>query len=330
MGSTTILEFVRFAHGIWNAPAPLVSAIAERHPAARITSPRDQDEADRLLPDAEVVLGWAVQERNFATAKRLRWVHVTAAGVGSLLFPAMVESDVIVTNGRGLHSEAMAEHTIGVLLAFVRKLHLARDAQRERRWAQEPLYHEPPAFGRLAGGTLLVVGLGAIGSAIATRAAALGMRVVAVRKRPAADPAPAHEQHPIAELPRLLGEADAVVLAVPLTPETGKLIGAAELARMKASAVLVNLGRGRLVDEAALIDALRDGRIAGAALDVFETEPLAETSPLWEMPQVILTPHVSGFGPAYWERALAMFEDNLDRWLDGRPLVNVVDKRAGY
>ncbi len=325
-----VLEYVRHADGVWNAPAELVDALAARYPAVRFSSPRDTAEIDALLPEADVVLGWAVSEGNFARASRLRWVHVTAAGVGPLLFPAMVESDVQLTNGRGLHADAMAEHTLGVLLAFARKLHLARDAQRERRWAQSALWQESPPFRRLSGTTMLLVGLGAVGGAIAQRARALGIRVIAVRKHPAVDPAPADVQVGIDALADHLGEADWVVLAVPLTRDTGRLVDAGVLARMQPEAVLVNLGRGRLVDEAALVAALREGRIAGAALDVFEAEPLDSASPLWNMPQVILTPHVSGFAPAYWERALAMFEDNLGRYLDGRPLANLVDKRAGY
>jgi phosphoglycerate dehydrogenase-like enzyme len=261
---------------------------------------------------------------------RLRWIQVTAAGVTGMLFPELIESAIIVTNGRGLHAVSMAEHTLGVILAFVRKLHLARDAQRERRWKQSELYAAPPPFGELAGGVLGLVGLGTIGSAIAARARALGLTVKAVRKHPAREPAPADEQWGLDRLPDLLSRSDWIVLAVPLTNQTRGLIGSAEIARMKQSAVLVNLGRGQLVDEAALIAALTRGRIAGAALDVVEREPLATESPLWTMPNVILTPHISGLGPRYWERAVQLFAANLRRFLAGEPLVNVVDKREGY
>jgi phosphoglycerate dehydrogenase-like enzyme len=236
----------------------------------------------------------------------------------------------VLTNGRGLHAVSMAEHALGLMLAFARKLHLSRDLQHARRWGQVGLWTEPPPFGQLAGGTLGLVGLGAVGSALAARAAALGMRVLAVRPHPQADPAPAHEQWGLERLPALLERADWVVLAAPHTGATRGLVGAAELARMKPGAVLVNLGRGALVDEPALVAALRAGRIAGAALDVVHEEPLAADSPLWELPNVILTPHVSGLGPGYWERAVAQFEGNLERYVAGRPLENVVDQRAGY
>jgi len=328
--SLTVLEFIRDPEAVWNLPRRLVEGLEREFPSVRFLAPLDRAEADRLLPAADVVFGWAVRAENFALAKRLRWIQVGAAGVGPLLFPALVESPVILTNGRGLHAASMAEHTLGVMLAFVRKLHLARDAQRDRRWLQRELWSEPPAFGQLAGATLGLVGFGAVGTAIGVRARALGLTVVAVRRRPAPDPAPAHEQWGIERLPELLARADWLVIAAPHTPETRGLIGRAELARMKSGAVLVNLGRDALVDQAALIEALEHGRLAGAALDVFEHEPLDPESRLWSLPQVIVTPHISGLGPRYWERSVELFAGNLRAFLAGQPLVNVVDKRAGY
>lgn len=325
-----MIVFIRDRDGVWSLPAEHVEALARRFPQVRFDSPPDREAADRLLPEADVVYGWAVRERNFALARRLRWIHVSAAGVGSVLFPALVESPVVLTNGRGLHSDAMAEHAIGVLLSFARKLHLARDAQRERRWVQRELWTGPPPFGALEGSTLGLVGLGAIGRAVARRARALGMTVLAVRRHPDGDPAPAHEHWGLERLDELLGRSDALVLAAPLTAESAGMLDRARLARLRPHAVLVNLGRGALVDEDALIAALRSGAIAGAALDVFRDEPLPASSPLWDMPQVLVTPHVSGFGPRYWERAVDQFAANLDAFARGAPLANVVDKRAGY
>jgi phosphoglycerate dehydrogenase-like enzyme len=326
---TTVLEFLRDEEGVWTVPAGLVRDLGRRFPAVRFVSPPDRAAAERLLPEADVVYGVLVREENFGLARRLRWIHVSAAGVGSLLFPALVESRVELTNARGLHAVSMAEHALGLMLGFARKLHLARDLQREHRWDQVGLWAGPPPIGQLSGGTLGVVGLGAVGSAVAERATALGMHVIAVRPHPAG-PAPAHEQWGLERLDEMLGRADWVVLAAPHTRATRGLIGAAQFGRMKPGAVLVNLGRGALVDEPALIAALRDGRIAGAALDVTREEPLPAQSPLWDLPGVVLTPHVSGLGPRYWERAVDQFAENLERFLAGRPLLNVVDKRAGY
>lgn len=328
--SLRVLEYVRSGDGVWNLPRSHVDALAARFPDVRFDVPRDAAEADRLLPGADVVLGFAVRRDNFDQAARLRWIHATSAGVGSLLFPELVESPVRLTNGRGLHATAMAEHALAVLLAFARKLHLARDAQGERRWTQEALWTGTPPFGQLDGATLGLVGLGAVGAAVAVRARALGMRVIAVRRRPAEPPAPADAQWGPERLDEMLAAADAVVLCPPLTPATRGLLDAARLARLRPHAVLVNLGRGALVDEPALVEALRAGRLAGAALDVTREEPLPAGSPLWSLPQVILTPHVSGLGPRYWERAMDQFADHLRAFLDGRPLPNLVDKRAGY
>jgi phosphoglycerate dehydrogenase-like enzyme len=325
-----VLEFVRYDDGVWNLPRAHVDALAAEFPSVSFDSPADRAAADRLLPEADIVLGWGVRRANFASARRLRWIQLTAAGVGGVLFPEMVESPVVVTNARGLHAVSMAEHALAVMLMFARKLHLARDAQRRRHWSQDELWLEPPPFGQLAGSTLGIVGFGAVGRALGERARALGSRVLAVRRHPAGDPAPAHEQWGPERLPDLLQRSDWLVLAAPLTPATRGIIGPPELALMPRHAILVNLGRGALVDEAALTGALTEGRIAGAALDVFQEEPLPEASPLWAMPQVIATPHVSGFGPRFWERTCELFARNLRRYLAGEPLENVVDKQAGY
>jgi phosphoglycerate dehydrogenase-like enzyme len=326
----SVLEWVRFPNGIWNLPPEFAQQIPQHLPHVRVFSPATREEAEALLPEADVVLGFAVRPANFARAARLKWIHSTAASVTGVLFPELVASDVQVTNARGLHAEAMAEHALAMMLAFARKLHHARDAQRVREWTQASMWEDAPAIGSLAGSTLGLVGLGAIGSAIAVRAKAMGMHVLAVRRHPAADPAPADEQWPVSRLGELLPRVDWLVLAAPHTPQTERLIGRGQLALMKPSARLMNLGRGALVDEGALIDALRERRLAGAALDVFEQEPLPRTSPLWDLPEVILTPHTSGLGPRYWERAMAQFTANLERFIAGEPLENVVDKRAGY
>ena len=330
MERLTVLEYVRDPEGVWNLPPQLLADLRAGFPEATFHSPRDRSEVERVLPETDVVFGWAVRASNFALGARLKWIHVSAAGVAALLFPELIESEVMVTNGRGTHALAMAEHTLGVMLAFTRRLHLARDAQAAREGVQNRLWTEAPSFGQLSGTTLGLVGLGSVGTAIAVRARALGVRVLAVRKHPALDPEPADAQWGIGQLDALVAASDWLVLAAPLTPETRGFMDAERLARMKPGAVLINLGRGSLVDEPALIEALREGRIAGAALDVFETEPLPHSSPLWSMPNVIATPHISGLGPRYWERSADLFARNLQAFRVGRPLENVVDKRAGY
>jgi phosphoglycerate dehydrogenase-like enzyme len=326
--SLRVLEWIRHRDGIWNLPASQLEELSGRFPDVRFESPPTREEADALLPEADVVLGFAVRRENFASARRLRWIHTTAAGVEWMLFPELVESEVVLTSSRGLHADAMAEHALAVMLAFTRRLHEARDAQRERRWTQLELARA--GFGELRGSTVGIVGFGHIGRAIGATCRALGMHVLAVRRHPEADPAPAHEQCGPEGLHELLRRSDWVVLAAPHTRESEKLIGEAELAVLKPGARLINVGRGALVDEPALVRALAAGRIAGAGLDVCTEEPLPEASPLWAMPQVILTPHVSGLAPRYWERASEIFARNLRAYVAGSPLENVVDKRAGY
>jgi phosphoglycerate dehydrogenase-like enzyme len=330
MASPCVLEFVRSREAVWTLSERFVEELKREFPDLLFLSPRDQDEADERLPEAEIVLGWAVTRKNFHRASRLRWIQVTAAGVGHQLFPELIESPVVLTNGRGIHGIAIAEHTLGVMLAFARKLHLARDAQHERRWAQLPIWQDPPPIGELGGTKLGLVGFGAIGQALAPRAMSLGIEVTVVRRRPQHDPMPGVTQWGKDRLPELLERSDWVVLATALTQETKGLIDRAALARMKPSAILINVGRGSIVDQDALVEALENGRLGGAGLDVTHPEPLPADHPLWTFPNVILTPHISGVGPRYWQRAMDIFRHNLHAYLKGEPLMNVVDKQAGY
>jgi phosphoglycerate dehydrogenase-like enzyme len=329
MPALTVLEYVRDPAGAWTLPPALLEDLRRAFPDVAIVSPPDRAACDAALPDADVVLGYAVRPHNFASARRLRWIQLTAAGVGPALFPELVASEVVVTNGRGLYSDAMAEHALGLMLAFARRLHLARDLQREKRWGHLTL-RDGAGFGTLEGTTLGIVGFGSIGAALARRARGFGMRVIGLRRTPAAPPDPADAQWPLGRLRELLAIADWLVLAAPLTADTEGMIGAAELAAMPRHAVLVNLGRGALLDEEALAAALAAGRIGGAGLDVFREEPLPDSSPLWSLPNVIVSPHVSGLRADLWPRAIALFARNLAAFRAGRPLENVVDKRAGY
>jgi phosphoglycerate dehydrogenase-like enzyme len=265
----------------------------------------------------------------FARAGRVRWIHTSAVGVGGLLRPEVVASPVVVTNARGLHADAIAEHAIALLLALRRGLHVAARRQATADWAQ--VESSTRVVRPLSETTLLVVGLGAIGARVARLGAGLGMTVTGVRRDVSAPP-PEGVTHvvPAEALGDALPGADAVVLAVPRAGSAGPLLGVAEIARMRRSAMIVNVARGTLVDETALADALRSGRIAGAGIDAFPREPLPADSPWWGLPNLIVTPHAAALDGDYWTPVVDLFLDNMGRFRRGEPLRNVVDKTRGY
>ena len=283
-----------------------------------------------MIRGADAAFSSQIHQPHLAAAPGLRWIHSPAAGVGGMLYQEMRQSPVVITNSRGLAANTMAEHAIAVTLALFRRLHLAVRRQAERTWAQDEISASPPNRS-IAGARVLVVGLGAIGTTAAARYSGLGAHVTGIRRRPeGAKPPEVSEVVGPDRLLDLLPNTDVVFIAAPQTAETKRLIGVKELDAIKRDAVLVNVSRGGLVDEAALIDALRSGRIGGAALDVFEHEPLALDSPLWALPNVLITPHTSGFRPDHWDAATDLFAENLRRFEANAPLLNVVDKEAGY
>lgn len=293
---------------------------------AVVTATRQGDFSGPLEGVEVVMLPWGIPpeaRQAILELPTLRWVQTISAGVDAAVIAALRDRDVVLTNASGIFDRPIAETVLTYILMALKRMPEYAALQRERRWRK--LAH------REAGGlTVGIVGLGSIGSEVARLCRALGMRVVALRRHPDRGAAPVDALWPPERLDDLLAEADFVVLAVPLTPETEGLIGAAQLRRMRPEAWLINIARGAIVDEPALIQALQEGWIAGAALDVFATEPLPPESPLWSLPNVILTPHQSWSTPHLQEREAALFLDNLRRYLNGEPLLNVVDKQRGY
>jgi phosphoglycerate dehydrogenase-like enzyme len=260
-------------------------------------------------------------ERILGSTPRLRWVHYTGAGVEHLLVPGFVRRRLVLTNSRGAHTSAVAELALALLLALAKGLPARVHAQREHRWTQQ-------LSNGLAGATVVIVGLGSIGSAVARAVRGLGMHVIGVRRTPR----PARgvdEVVAFADLEHVLPRARYLVICCPETSETRGLIGERELNLLPRGAYLVNVARGSIVDEAAMIDALRAGQLAGAGLDVFAHEPLPEDSPLWDLPGVLISPHYPNVQG--WEReTVQRFIDNAQRFLDGQPLRNVVNRQRGY
>jgi phosphoglycerate dehydrogenase-like enzyme len=289
-------------------------------------------EALAAVADAEVYFGHGLSPQLFAAAPRLEWVHTAAAGVASLLFPAMKASRVRLTNSAGVMGDTIAEHVLGGVLYLLRRFDDAVRLQDRRQWDKLGFARADTTIRELNECRAVIVGTGGVGSAIGWRLAALGVRCVGVRRRPELG-APRGFDRVVgpealeAELP----SADVIVLATPLTTETGTLLTGPRLDCLPPRAIVVNVARGALIDESALIDRLARGSLRGAVLDVFREEPLPPTSPLWGLRQVLLTPHVAAVSPRrFWERELELFLDNWVRYRRGDPLRNVVDKDAGY
>jgi len=284
----------------------------------------DRETLERIV-DVDAVFGATVRPDQLAAARQLRWIHSPAAGIGNMLFPEMITSPVLMSNSRGNSAATIAEHAVGVTIALLRDFPLAFSRQLERVWAQDE-FNAGARIRMLRDSRVLVVGFGSIGREVGRAMSALGAQVVGIRRSQPTLPQVTTFEHLHEELPL----ADVVIISAPQTKETTHMIADAEFAAMKPGAVIVNVSRGKLIDEAALVRALERGRLRGAALDVFEHEPLAADSPLWTRNDVLITPHVSGFQARHWPDAAALFAENLRRFESGRPLLNPVDKAAGY
>ncbi|HEY2924170.1 MAG TPA: D-2-hydroxyacid dehydrogenase [Candidatus Eisenbacteria bacterium] len=333
------------ASGAWAIPAEELARLHREFPDLDVTRAGSAEELADLIADAEILFSWAPGEEAVSRAGRLRWIHAPAAGVGTFITPSVIHRGVVLTNSRGVHAISIAEHTLGMLVGLARQFRSAIADQITTGLVRERWF----GSGRpreLHGMTLGLFGYGAIGREIARRALAFGMRVIAVRRHaedpPSWDPEllaalglPA-EEPPLdrvmgpRELNRMLSDSDAVVVAAALTPETEGIFDAAAFRSMKRGAWFVNVARGKIVRERDLIEALREGRVGAAALDVFETEPLPRESELYNLDHVILTPHVSGNSTGFWPRAMALFRENLRRDAAGLPLLNRVDLTRGY
>jgi D-2-hydroxyacid dehydrogenase (NADP+) len=299
------------------------------------------------VPNAEIYFGYGIPAALLEAGPALRWVHSGAAGVAKSLTPEMLASPVVFTNSAVVHGPPIAETVLGMILFFGRGLDYAVEGMRRGEWWQDPFYSADTPLGELSSSTVGLVGFGGIGKEIARRVAGLGARVIALKRRAATaadlELAPVFGEGSLAArievvhgadgLDALLERSDVVVVTAPETPESRGMIGARELALMKRGALVVNVSRGRLIDEAALVAALGEGRLRGAGLDVFAVEPLPSDHPLWRLPNVLITPHVSGVTRGFWRRETHLILRNLRRYLDGSPSEvweNVVDKRAGY
>ena len=314
---------------------------AARGVAVRLHPLRAGEDVTPHVRDAEVILSSQLPF-DPAQAPHLAWVQAVSAGINQLLEHPLWQRGIRLTTASGIHAVPIAEHVLAMMLAWARRLPVAWRCQAAREWGMSCVdsFH----ISELRGATLGIVGYGSIGRHLARLASQLGLRILAVKRTPIREEVGGWGEpgvgDPAGEIPEriygpgdwyeMLPQCDFVVTSVPLTPATRHLIGSRELAAMKRSAFLINIARGEVVDEEALIRALREGTIAGAGLDVFANEPLPADSPLYGMDNVILTPHVAGHSARYYDRLALLFAENLARYADGRPLLNLVDRERGY
>jgi phosphoglycerate dehydrogenase-like enzyme len=325
-----ILIVIQHRLDLWNTPAWFGERLTQEF-GVEVVQRKSYDGIETELRDAEVLFTLSLRPQQFEAAENLRWIHSPSAAVHQFMFPELIDSDIVLTNSTEVHGPVVAEHVIALIFALAKKIPQAALLQRKKIWGQEAMWNEGHHLKEIAGATLGLIGIGSIGTRVARMASALGMRVIAVREQvEKGRPEGVKAVFSPAQISELLGQSDYVVVAAPLLPATTRLIDAARLAMMNPSAFLINVGRGPLVDEAALADALRARLIAGAALDVFEHEPLPPDSPLWDLDNLLITPHTAGLAEKLWDRHYALFSENLRRYLAHEPLLHVVDKRKGY
>lgn len=314
----------------WQIPPEGVAALRARFPHIEFLYATTGEERARGLAACDVAYTWILTAAELAAAPRLHWLHTSAVAVETLCLPELFARGVIVTNTRGVQAVPIAEHVLAVVLGLAKQLPFVWENQRVARWAQGEFTGDRLPW-LLRGRTLGLIGIGTIGGEIARRARAFGMRVVAMRRR-------AHQGtvtgvdavYTPEQLPELLAQSHVLVVAAPLTPHTRGLIGAREFAQLPRGAVFVNVGRAKIVITDALVAALRSGHLGGASLDVFPQEPLPPEHPLWTCPNVILTPHTSGFRQGHWEEVVDLFAENLERWERGEELRFRVRPELGY
>lgn len=309
---------------------PILRKLAELPDETTIAVGKTPEAFERAAADATVIFAWSLSGKLlrsvFSMCTRVRWVHTRAAGLDNLLFAELVASPAVLTNGSGVFSDSLGEFVMGSILYFAKEFRRMIRNQMAGKWEMFDVVE-------VSGQTLGIVGYGDIGRAIATRARGMGMRVLGMTRRGPllynTDPLVQRVYGP-ADRIEMISQCDYIAVAAPLTAETRGLIGEAEFAAMKPSAVVINVGRGPVIDEGALIRALSNRRIKGAALDVFDTEPLPEGHPFYQMENLLLSPHCADHTVTWLDDAMRFFINNFERYRKGEPLLNVVEKHLGY
>jgi phosphoglycerate dehydrogenase-like enzyme len=329
-GKTKLVICVWHPFSEWRPKPVLAESIRARYPEMRVLHLPNYDTLPQELPDTNIFVGYSLRTEQLVHARELKWIHSTAAGVAQLMYPELRHSGITVTNASGIFSVPMAEHTMGLILALARNFPDSVRYQGQSKWAVQDLWDMPQHLNEINGSVLLIVGYGSIGRELARRAKAFDIRIWGVTRSGTGDSTHAEKILPVSQLNEALPYVDYLVISAPETAETKHLIGSEQIARMKRGARLINVARGSLLDEGALINALQNGVLGGAALDVTGVEPLPPQSPLWHAPNLFITPHTSAISERLWLRETELFMKLLDEWFEGKPLSNRVDFSRGY
>lgn len=329
-GPVKLLIVLHHRFSLWQAPPWFAERLRRDFPQLEVVHLSNYERVNEEIADADIAIAWSLRGEQIKLASRLKWIHSTATAVHALMSPELRSSNIIVTNARDVHGPVVAEHALALVFALAKRLPQAVKYQQQRHWAQADLWERTPRPRELSGATIAILGLGGIGRPLAKMAKGVGMRVVGVREHGERTCEAVDAVYGLDGLERALHESDFVVLALPVTPKTHHLMNATRLACLRPDAYLINVGRGVLIDEEALVLALGKHSFAGAALDVTVEEPLPPQSPLWEMDNVFITPHVAGLTGKMWERHYTAFSENLKRFLAQKPLLWVVGKEKGY
>lgn len=326
-----VVTFCKHWNPFWCIPEEGLDRLRQQFPDIRFVKVQGQEELLKELPDAEIFFGYELDQEALTVASKLKWIHVPAANVYQFIRPDLKARNISVTNARGMHATVISEQVIGTMLVFSRRFMDCWKYQQEHYYSQPELLKASPPLSELRGKTIVILGLGSIGKEIARLSKAFGMRVLASKRNTERKHENVDALYRSADFRKALPEADYVVISMARTTETDGLIGEAELELLKKECVIINIARARIINQRALVRSLKEGKIRGAALDVFEKEPLPSDSELYSLPNVFLTPHTAGVATQeHWPRMIDLFSQNLNRYLSQQPLLNVVDLNAGY
>jgi phosphoglycerate dehydrogenase-like enzyme len=326
-----VVAYFKHWNPFWSIPDENLEQLRKEFPNIQFVKVQSVEGLMKQIPDADIFFGYDLNQEALAAASALKWIHIPAANVYQFIRSDIQARNIPVTNARGFHATVISEQVIGYMLVFSRRFMDCWKFQQQHYYSQAELLKALPPLSELHGKTIVILGLGSIGKEIARLSKAFGMRVLASKRKPDGSYENVDSVYSSTDFRNALPEADYLVISMARTPETDGLLGESELSMLKKECVVINIARALIIDQPELIRALKENRIRGAALDVFEKEPLPSDSELYSLPNVFLTPHTAGVSTKeHWPRMTQLFSENIKRYLSDQPLINVVDLNSGY